>query len=191
MESSAQQKIGQAAGTRVEDCYQCGKCTAGCPMADRMDIVPNQIVRLVQMGLLDRAMRAQSIWLCVSCQTCSTRCPQSVDCAGVMDALRQLSVEQAAAAPEQKRTVIFQKAFLQNIRRNGRLNEIELIGLFKTWSFLKGPSAAFLMKDSMLAPQLMQRGKFHLIGEKVRDRALVGRIFERCMAKSEAQSEAQ
>ncbi|NLE60879.1 MAG: heterodisulfide reductase subunit C [Planctomycetes bacterium] len=173
--------IEELAHTRVHDCYQCGKCSAGCPMADRMDVIPSQIMRLVQMERLDKAMKAESIWLCVSCQTCSTRCPKSVNIAGVIDALRQLSVEQNVASPAQQRTVVFQKAFLDNIRRNGRLKELELVGFFKVGAFLKGPSLTFLFKDSLLAPKMMTRGKFHLLGESVKDRDVVRRIFDRCM----------
>ena len=169
------------AHTSIRDCYQCGKCSAGCPMAEQMDLLPNQLIRLVQLGRVDKAMRAGAIWQCVSCLTCSSRCPQSVDCAGIMDALRQLSVEQEAASPAAHRTVIFQKAFLHNIRRNGRLNELELVGVFKTRGFIKDLDIPFLFKDSLLAPRMMKRGKFHLKGEKVEDRDLVGRIFERCM----------
>lgn len=179
------------AHTRVTDCYQCGKCTAGCPMAERMDLPPNQLVRLVQLGLEKRAMESEAIWLCVACQTCSARCPKSVDCAGVMDILRELSAsakasaDQAArktlVAPAQRRTVIFQKAFLQNIRRNGRLNELELVGEFKIRGFLGDLSVPLLMKDALLAPRMAGRGKLHLVGERVRDRGVVGRIFQRCM----------
>jgi hypothetical protein len=101
-----------------------------------------------------------------------------------MDALRQLSVERGAATPEQQRTVLFQRAFLNNIRRNGRLNELELIGEFKLSTFLHGRSLSFLLKDATLAPELMKRKKFHLVGEKARDRAVLARIFARCMDNS-------
>lgn len=172
------------AHTNVGDCYQCGKCSAGCPVATHMDRLPNQIIRLVQMGRVDKATGCDAIWQCVSCLTCSERCPKSVDCAGIMDALRQRSVERGVVSPARHRTVVFQKAFLRNIRRHGRLNELELIALFKTHSFLKDLSVPFLFKDSMLAPRMMKRGKFHLTGEKVRDREVVDRIFERCEAKA-------
>src|SRR5512135_3209707 len=103
----------------VQDCYQCGKCTAGCPMAHRMDLMPSQIVRLAQLGQVERALRSEAIWQCLSCQTCTSRCPKSVDCAGVMDVLRQLACEDTSASPVQLRTRLFLKAFLHNIRRNG------------------------------------------------------------------------
>jgi heterodisulfide reductase subunit C len=145
-----------------------------------MDVVPNQILRLVQAGEVQRAVRSASIWVCVSCQTCSTRCPKSCDCAGVMDALRQSAYEQGLASPEQARTFLFQKAFLRNIRRHGRLNELELVGVFKTTAFLNDLSIPFLFKDAMLAPRMNSRGKLHLTGETVRDRGVVERIFDRC-----------
>jgi hypothetical protein len=75
--------------------------------------------------------------------------------------------------------MLFQKAFLDNIRRNGRLNEVELIVRFKGEVFFRDRSLPFLFSDAGLAPQLQKRGKLHLTGEKVRDRAVVARIFER------------
>lgn len=168
------------AATCVQACYQCGKCTAGCPVAEHMDLAPNRLLRLVQLGELDRAMRAEAIWLCVSCQTCTARCPQSVDCCGVLDVLRQMAVEAGVASPEQARVVAFQRVFLDNIRRNGRLNELELTAAFKLAGFVNDFSVPMLMKDSLLAPRLLARGKLHFQGEKVRDRGVVARIFERC-----------
>jgi heterodisulfide reductase subunit C len=128
-------------------------------MAAAMDLPPTRLLRLVQLGMLEPALRSQAIWQCVSCQTCTTRCPKSVDCAGVMDSLRQTAFEHGLASPAQRRTVLFQKAFLDNIRRNGSL-----------------PA---LFRDAGLAPALQKRGKLHLVGEKVRDRGLVARIFAR------------
>jgi len=165
--------------TCIESCYQCGKCTAGCPVADRMESPPTQLLRMLQLGSLDRALRSTSIWRCVSCQTCTTRCPKSVDCAAVMDALRQLAFERGLAPDAARRTVVFQKAFLDNIRRNGRLRELELIAAFKGEVFLRGRSLGFLFEDASLAGELQKRRKLHLRGEAARDRAVVGRIFER------------
>jgi heterodisulfide reductase subunit C2 len=170
----------EAAEADVRDCYQCGKCSAGCPLAERMDILPHQLMRLVQVGRIDRALRSEAIWKCVSCMTCSARCPKSVDCAGVIDTLRQSAVQRRMASEERLRTVVFQRTFLDNIRRNGRLCEVELIGEFKTRAFLKDKSLPLLFKDAMLAPQLMKRKKFHLRGDRVKDRGVVRRIFEKC-----------
>jgi len=174
--------VEELAHTQVHDCYQCGKCSAGCPVVERMDILPSQLLRLLQLGRLDKTLAAGAIWECVSCMTCTTRCPKAVDCAGVMDALRQLSIEHGVAAPAQRRTILFQQAFLDNIRRNGRLAELDLVRKFKTQGFLDDLSVPQLFKDALLGPQLLRRGKLPLRSRRVKDRKLVGRIFARCLA---------
>ena len=131
----------------VRDCYQCGKCSAGCPMAEQMDLLPNQLVRLVQLERIGRAVRSEAIWMCVSCMTCSARCPKSVDCAGVIDALRQRAVAEDAISPERRRVVLFQRAFLDNVRRNGRLCELSLVGAFKTKALLGDGNIPPLFQD--------------------------------------------
>lgn len=173
------------AHTQLVNCYQCGKCTAGCPVSARMDLVPNQLIRLVQLGHTEPALRSQAIWECVSCQTCSTRCPKEVDCAGVMDALREISLAEGVVAPSQQTVVSFQKAFLDNIRRNGRLAELELIGQFKTAVFFRTVSPAFLFKDAGLAPQLGKRKKLHFLPGKPQNRKVVERIFAKCSKQAE------
>lgn len=167
--------------THIAQCYQCGKCTAGCPVAGHMDSPPTRLIRLLQLGDLDAALRSDSIWQCVSCQTCATRCPKSVDCASILDALRQLAFERGTVSPQQRRTVVFQKAFLDNIRRHGRLNELELIALFKGEVFLRDRALPVLFEDADLAPKLQRRRKLHLIGERVRNRGVVSRIFARSL----------
>jgi len=162
------------------NCYQCGKCTAGCPVSAHMDLVPNQVMRLLQLGQMERALHSQAIWQCVSCQTCSARCPKEVDCAGVMDFLREKALVEGSFSPVQQPIVIFQRAFLDNVRRNGRVNELGLTARFKTGVFLRTLQAGWLFKDAALAPRLRRRNRIHLISEKAQDRAVVERIFARC-----------
>ncbi len=164
----------------LEECYQCGKCTAGCPVAEHMDLAPNRVVRMVQLGETDKALCSRAIWDCISCQTCSSRCPKDVDCAAVMDALREAALAHDTVAPAKRPVVAFQKAFLDNIRRNGRLNELELIAQFKLDVLFHTGRVAMIFKDATLAPQLQQRSKIHLRPEKAHDRGVLRRIFERC-----------
>jgi heterodisulfide reductase subunit C len=83
-------EIQAISGADVRACYQCGKCTAGCPLASAMDLMPNQILRLLQLGEHERVLQSRTIWQCASCLTCAARCPKDVDPARVMDALRTL-----------------------------------------------------------------------------------------------------
>lgn len=169
------------AHTKVADCYQCGKCSAGCPRAEQMDILPNTVIRLVQYGEVKKAASAQSVWQCVACQACSTRCPKSVNIAGVMDALKQISLEKKCVHPKQKQIVAFQRSFLNAIQRNGRTNEIEMVAEYKIRGFLGDGNPIRALKDAGLGLPMFLRNKLHLkIGSPVKDKALVKRIFARC-----------
>ena len=90
VQSEFVKKIEELSGQNLLSCYQCGKCSAGCPIVESMDILPNQIIRLVQLGQKADALNAKTIWLCATCFTCSARCPRGVDLPGVMEALRQV-----------------------------------------------------------------------------------------------------
>lgn len=172
------------AHTCVADCYQCGKCTAGCPQGEVMDRPPSQLIRLVQADNVLEAAASESVWQCVSCLTCSTRCPQSVNIAGVLDALKQISIEQNVTAKRYEDTVLFQKEFLNNIRRNGRTNELELVAFYKIRGFLGNFNPLAALRDAMLGPKMLLRGKLHFVlGSPVKDKAVVKRIFEKCGMK--------
>jgi len=83
-------RVEEISGQNLMDCYQCGKCSAGCPVVEAMDILPNQIIRLAQLGLEDELLNSTTIWLCASCITCTSRCPKGVDVARIMEALRAI-----------------------------------------------------------------------------------------------------
>jgi heterodisulfide reductase subunit C len=150
-----------------------------------MEWKPNQIIRLLQVGQIDQALRSNAIWQCISCLTCASRCPQEVDLAALMDALREMSLKEGKASPQAQKIIAFQKAFLANIRRNGRLNELELIARFKSAVLFGSRQISFLFKDASLAPQLMKRKKLHLAPERAADREVLDRIFARCMEAAE------
>ncbi len=84
------QKIEELSGQKLLVCYQCGKCSAGCPAVSQMDILPNQIIRFAQLGLKEELLESKSIWVCASCYTCNVRCPKGIKIAEVMEALRQV-----------------------------------------------------------------------------------------------------
>lgn len=191
MHEATRNVIDDLAHTRVADCYQCGKCTAGCPVAEWMDVVPNRVIRVAQTGRPDgpaggheEILSCAAIWLCVSCQTCSERCPKNVDVAGVMDAYRQLSARGDRVNDRIRRTLVFQRAFLDSVRRNGRLNELEMIWLYKSRAFAADLNIPMLFRDAGLAPRLLSRRKLHVRGARVRDRDVVRRIFARCTSPS-------
>ncbi len=83
-------KVEELSSQNLLACYQCGKCSAGCPAVSQMDILPNQIIRYAQLGLKDDLLKSKSIWICASCFTCNARCPKGINIAEVIEALRQI-----------------------------------------------------------------------------------------------------
>jgi len=83
-------KVEEISGQNLLACYQCGKCSAGCPAISEMDILPNQIIRYAQLGLKDELLQSKSIWICASCLTCNARCPKGINIAEVIEAIRQI-----------------------------------------------------------------------------------------------------
>jgi heterodisulfide reductase subunit C len=82
-------------GEKLMRCYQCGTCTSDCPIARFSDTFrPRQIIRMTQLGLKDRVLNSDCLWLCASCFTCTDRCPQDVEVASVIRVLRNLAAEQ-------------------------------------------------------------------------------------------------
>lgn len=83
-------KVQELSGQNLLTCYQCGKCSAGCPAVSQMDILPNQIIRYAQLGFKDELLKSKAIWVCASCMTCNARCPKGINIAEVIEALRQI-----------------------------------------------------------------------------------------------------
>lgn len=89
-------QIKDVVGEDVNLCYQCEKCTSGCPVSLEMELVPAQIMHAAQLNMKEKILAANSIWLCASCETCTTRCPQGIDISKVMDALRIIARREKA-----------------------------------------------------------------------------------------------
>jgi heterodisulfide reductase subunit C2 len=165
-------EILEATGINAATCYQCGKCSAGCPMASESALRPHAIMRLVMQNRRERALADESIWLCLTCETCSARCPNDCDPARVIDAVRELSIE--AGAADMPRTIsAFHKAFLEQIRSNGRLHEFGMVMEYKLRS-------GELMKDVTSAPGMLTRGKLSFRAERIEAVDEIKGIFEKC-----------
>jgi heterodisulfide reductase subunit C2 len=81
-------QIEELSGQKVSDCYQCGECTSGCPIGERMNPVPSKAIRMLQLGMIDELLASDGIWLCAACMVCGARCPRGVDYGKISDALR-------------------------------------------------------------------------------------------------------
>ena len=83
-------KIEELSGENIYACYQCGKCSAGCPLVDHMDILPNQIIRLLQLGEEEEVLNSKTVWICSTCMQCMAKCPKGINLAKIMDSLREI-----------------------------------------------------------------------------------------------------
>src|SRR3972149_4283472 len=142
-------------GQKVISCYQCGKCTAGCPVAYAMDIPPRQIMRGLQLGLKNEILGSSTIWLCVSCQTCSVRCPREIDIAKVMEGLRFLSLEEKRR-PGQREIAVYHRVFVNQIKRFGGIYELGLGAVYNL-------ASRHLLANVRLSPTLLAKGKLRLL----------------------------
>ena len=169
-------EIEDISGINLRKCYQCGKCSAGCPMVFNMDYPPSHLIRLAQVGQRTKVLCSSAIWTCVSCITCSTRCPKEVEIADLMDVCRELSLKEGKATVEQANIQRFHKSFLETIRTNGRLYEVMLIAKYKM-------RALALFQDVEKSPRMLLNGKLKLLPHKVKNIEAVRKIFDSCTTK--------
>lgn len=160
------------AGVNLKDCYQCGKCSAGCPVAHAMDLMPREVIRLMQLGAWEQVLDARAPWLCASCITCVTRCPQDVNLPALMEEVRRAS--KAAGKRPAKGSDLFNDLFLMGIYENGKSNELYLMMKYNLFS-------GHLLQDAFNAPHLLLKGMVGPKVHKVKDRKDVQAIVDRCM----------
>ena len=94
LRSDLVRRIEEISGQDLLACYQCGACSAGCPVAFAMDVQPSQVIRLVQLGQVEEALESETIWFCAACQTCYARCPKGVDLSRIMETLREIALKE-------------------------------------------------------------------------------------------------
>ena len=169
-DKSFRDEIGNLSDQNIMSCYQCGECTAGCPVAYGADLMPNQVIRMVQLGQDEAALKSSMIWLCVGCETCATRCPRSVELSKVMDALREVSMKRGIAAGEPD-IKTFHQTFLSSVERGGRTHEISMIGEFKLRSMN-------LFSDLALGAKMFLKGKLALMPSIVKGKGEIKKIFD-------------
>jgi len=161
--------VQQKSGKELRQCYHCLKCSAGCPISFAMDWMPNQIIRMVQLGLEERVLSSSTIWLCASCETCATRCPNEVDLPTIMDALKEMAIRNGIRS-QQAVIQTFHRVFLNCIREYGRTHEVSLLALLKLLTL--NP-----FEDMGLGMKMFRKGKLSLLPSRIENIHELDAIF--------------
>ncbi|ACF11359.1 CoB--CoM heterodisulfide reductase [Chlorobaculum parvum NCIB 8327] len=175
---SLKQQLENATGNNYACCYQCGKCTAGCPAGGFMDNPPARIMRLIQAGYVEEAMRSDALWYCIGCMTCTSRCPQNMEIAGTMDALREMALKSGIVSSDKSKKLVtaFHTSFLNTVRKSGRLQELALVNSYKlrTRTLTQDVAAGFkMMKQGKINPVKAFTAK-----EEVENKGQIEKIFQ-------------
>lgn len=172
-------EVERRSGTAVSACYQCHKCSTGCPTAAEMDVLSSQVMRLIHLGAEDEVLTSRGIWMCASCEACTTRCPMGIDIAAVMDALRIMAVERKVAIPD-ARGEQFNRSFLHSVRRHGRVWELGMLAAYKLRS-------RDVFSDMDKAPRMLAKRKLALRPNRSGSADEVKEIFRRAEEEDKAQ----
>lgn len=124
-----------------------------------------------QIGAEEWVLSSSTIWLCLSCEVCSTRCPAEINIAKVMDTLRKISVDDKYSTP-QSSIVNFHNTFLDSVKKHGRLSEFEFSVKYNL--ALRKP-----FKNLKLAIKLFQKRKIKPLGENTESKENIRKIFDK------------
>jgi heterodisulfide reductase subunit C len=163
-------QVEEESGQNMVHCYQCGNCTAGCPMSFTYDYTTSRIMRLIQLGQKEAVLSSRAIWMCATCETCSTRCPNQIEVARVLDVCRHMARREGYGGVRNVR--IFTDSFLQSVRWFGRSHELGLMAVYKMLSLR-------FLDDLDLAPGMLRKGKLPFLPHRIKAADEVAGIFRR------------
>ena len=159
----------ETADVRQYDCYQCGKCSGGCPMADAMDLKPRGIMRSTQIGALDSILNSNTIWLCTGCYTCVDRCPHDVNVPALIEEARYEAKRRGLGRRDSD---VLNKTFLSNLRAFGRSHEMLLAGLYNIFALKP-------IQDIASVPHMLRKGLIRPLPEGVKNASEIRDMMDR------------
>ena len=164
----------------VSSCFFCRKCSGGCPLTFAMDILPHHVIRLALLGQEEQVLDSETIWVCSACQTCTTRCPNGIDIAGVMDWLKETAVKLGRTIPDEE-VMAFHRFFLESIQAaSGRVSETRLLRHFTFYKMRRTPNLTELKQNINLGWKLWKRRRVRLMGPPaLKGKAEIKEIFRK------------
>jgi heterodisulfide reductase subunit C len=163
--------VQRKADVNLGACYQCKKCSIGCPVADQIESSPSEIIRRLQLGAGDELLQADLIWTCLSCETCYTRCPNQINFSAVIDALKSLALREGAARPKDD-APLFNRLFLKTVKSYGRAYDLQAIAMYKL-------GTGNLKQDMDKFPTMLKKGKIAMLPPFGADKKKVKNIFKK------------
>jgi heterodisulfide reductase subunit C len=162
----------------VASCFFCRKCSGGCPLTFAMDILPHHVIRLALLGQEEQVLGSETIWVCSACQTCTTRCPNGIDIAGVMDWLKEEAVKRGRTIPDAG-VMAFHRFFLESILdAAGRVSETRLLRRYTLYKMRRNLNLTELRQNINLGWKLWKRRRVRLFGPPtLRGKAEIKEIF--------------
>ncbi len=170
MDRSFLNEVSRRSGQSFEGCFHCLSCAGGCPVVEAMDYNPNQLIRMMQFGMKRKVLESRAIWLCIGCYSCISQCPNRVNIPALMDTFREMALEEKIEVPEPA-ILSFHKAFLDQVRKRGRVFELGLMARYKllTGSFFQDMAAGM---------QMMRKGRFRLFPSRSAARKQIRKVME-------------
>ena len=153
-------EISDLSGVKANECYQCGKCSAGCSVGEFISDSPTRIIRLIQLNQKNAALTSRTPYICASCNICSERCPMGIDIPKLMETLRIIAKNENIK-PAVKSVGNFSRSFLNSVKNNGRLFEFGMTLGFNLSNFTP-------FKNAELAPGMLLKRKLSLLPQKSR-----------------------
>jgi heterodisulfide reductase subunit C len=173
-ENRLRKEIEEACGVDLDLCYECGKCSGGCSTGHHFDFTPRKIVQMIRLGdsrpVEAKLLQMDALSICVSCRLCLERCPSGIDIPKILDYLREKVVSRGIA-PRRPEVDLFNRLFLDEIARRGRVNELSLIARFKM-------KTRDLWSDFSTGIRLLIRGKLKPFAPGVKARDQVGKCLK-------------
>jgi heterodisulfide reductase subunit C len=159
---------------RISACYQCYRCTTGCPVLPEMDVLPHRVIRYIMLGEREKVLSSKTIWSCLQCYTCSVRCPNDIHIGHVFDTARKIAVREKNVTSD---LWTFDTLFLKSVRSHGRLYELEAIMRYK----LKKRD---LFGDTRMGLDMMKKGRMAILPHHIKDRKGLRCAFDRLAQKT-------
>lgn len=168
---------GEPGGEKILNCYSCAGCSVVCPVNQiGVKFSPRKIIHKAKLGMREEVLTDEQIWFCVNCYACYDHCPQDVRITDLMGAIREIAKreEKAGRIKIPGDRAKFEEAFVESIRKHGRVHELGAISGY----LIKTRGIGRMMAYSTQGISMFRKGKLALTAKAVRDKVQIERIFK-------------